>query len=108
MTAMFDQATSFNDNITQWDVSSVTRFPEMFAFATSFNQNISSWNVSQADNMSQMFLNSSAFNQNLCSWGNLLPQDADVNRMFRNSACEHRSDTPDLSLAGAGPFCFAC
>jgi surface protein len=45
MEYMFYSATAFNQNISNWDVSSVTNMESMFQSAAAFNQNLSSWNV---------------------------------------------------------------
>ena len=68
MSSMFSGATSFNQNISSWNVSNVTIMTSMFSGATSFNQNISSWNVTNVINMSSMFSSASSFNQNIISW----------------------------------------
>jgi surface protein len=57
---------SFNDDISSWDVSQVTDMGGMFEDASSFNQDISSWDVSQVTSMYGMFMYASSFNQNLC------------------------------------------
>ena len=40
----------------------------MFGNNSSFNQDISSWNVSNVTNMAQMFQNAISFNQDLSLW----------------------------------------
>jgi surface protein len=45
---------TFNGNISKWDVSNVTVMYKMFCMAN-FNGNISKWNVSNVINMSYMF-----------------------------------------------------
>jgi len=48
---MFYGASSFNNNISSWNVSSVTVMSGMFREASSFNNNISSWDVSNVTSM---------------------------------------------------------
>ena len=68
MSGMFGSATSFNGDISEWDVSGVTGMHEMFHGARSFNSDLSSWDVSGVTDMSQMFLDADSFTQNLGSW----------------------------------------
>jgi gliding motility-associated-like protein len=70
MNGIFEGATSFNGNIDSWDVSNVTSMARMFSQANSFNQNIGSWDVGSVTNMSGMFSGATAtsFNQNIGSW----------------------------------------
>ena len=53
MTRMFRSATSFNGDLSSWDVSKVTDMSNMFQSATSFNQPLSSWDVSKVTDMAE-------------------------------------------------------
>ena len=68
MSFMFNEATSFNQPIGNWNVSSVTNMSFMFFGATSFNQPIGNWDVSNVTDMSWMFSGAGEFNQPLESW----------------------------------------
>src|SRR5690606_38992608 len=68
MTAMFYGAVSFNGNIADWDTAKVTNTGWMFRNASSFNQDISSWNISGLNNMTGMFQEAISFNQDLTNW----------------------------------------
>jgi surface protein len=61
-------SSSFNGDISSWDVSSVTDMYGMFFDSSSFNGDISSWDVSSVTNMSRMFEGDTSFNQNLGNW----------------------------------------
>ena len=68
MEGMFGGASSFNGDISSWNVSNVVNMSAMFQSATSFNQDISSWDVSSVTNMTYMFFNATSFNQDLSGW----------------------------------------
>ena len=68
MSELFNDNTTFNQDISSWDVSNVTNMSNMFLDAAAFNQDISSWNVSSVTNMNGMFGGATAFNQPLNNW----------------------------------------
>lgn len=68
MSDLFYNNSSFNQDISGWDVSNVTRMSRMFFSATSFNQDISNWDVSSVTRMEYMFYRAEVFNQDLSNW----------------------------------------
>lgn len=68
--AVFQNATAFtdaNDKLKDWDVSTITDFA--FAFqGTSFNRNISGWNMQEVEAIDFMFANNTVFNQPIGNW----------------------------------------
>ncbi len=68
MSKMFSGATSFNGDISSWNVDNVTDMAFMFYKASAFNQNIGSWNVANVANMKYMFYEAFAFNGDISSW----------------------------------------
>ena len=68
MSYMFEDAESFNQPLNNWDVSNVTDMWSMFYGATSFNQPLDKWNVSNVEYMIWMFSDARSFNQPLDKW----------------------------------------
>ncbi|WP_162533761.1 BspA family leucine-rich repeat surface protein [Colwellia sp. Arc7-D] len=83
MDGMFVDATSFNDDISTWNVSNVTTMYFMFAKAISFNQDISTWDVSNVTNMGIMFDNAISFNQDISNWD--VSNVTNMGTMFNNA-----------------------
>tara|TARA_B110000902_G_scaffold262352_1_gene339035 strand:- start:349 stop:2829 length:2481 start_codon:yes stop_codon:yes gene_type:complete len=92
---MFNSATTFNQDITSWDVSNVTDMNEMFSYANSFNQPIGYWDVSSVTNMNSMFLSASAFNQPIGDWD--VSQVTDMTLMFNEGSFNQPIDNWDVS-----------
>ena len=65
MMGMFEES-KFNGDISNWDVSNVTDMSLMF-LGTSFDGDISNWDVSNVTNMSEMF-SWSQFNGDISKW----------------------------------------
>ncbi len=66
--SMFEGASSFNQDIGDWNISNITRLGYMFKGASSFNQDIGDWDTSNVGQMWKMFEGASSFNQNIGNW----------------------------------------
>ena len=74
----FDPGNVYADygTIDKWNTSQVTNMQNLFENNTTFNENIGSWNVSAVTNMTYMFYSASVFNQDIGSWErNIDPND---------------------------------
>ncbi len=70
---------SFDGDVSSWDVSGVTDMYWMFAGASSFDQPLNPWDVSSVTGMSGMFDGADSFDQNLGEWY-VVPGAAAVSR----------------------------
>ncbi len=68
MNAMFQNASSFNQNIGNWNTGNVISMASMFSGATVFNQDITNWNTIKVTNMLALFARTDVFNQNISTW----------------------------------------
>ena len=84
MSYMFQDASSFNGNVSSWNVSQVTTMYSMFQNAAAFNQTLNSWDVSSVAEMGSMFQDAAAFNQPLNSWD--VSSVAEMGSMFQDAA----------------------
>jgi surface protein len=83
----------FNQDISSWNVGNVTNMHRMFYQDFYFNQDISAWNVSSVDNMDRMF-QQTAINKNLSSWNiNSLTTAASMFRNAYSMSTENYTDT---------------
>lgn len=108
MFAMFEGAQSFNQPLDSWNVSAVTDMSYMFAEAFAFNQPLEKWSVSSVRIFDSMFHYATSFNQTLCRWGALMDvNETTTESMFASTGCPSTSD-PDLESNPPGPFCVSC
>src|SRR5690625_5963373 len=63
MNSMFNNAISFNSDLSNWNVSNIENMASMFLGAGSFNGDIGDWDVSNVENMGSMFFNASALDR---------------------------------------------
>ncbi len=80
MYGVFQNATSFNQDIGNWNTAQVTTMTGMFAGATAFNQDIGNWNTAQVTTMNGMFSGATSFNQDIRNWNTA--KGTDMKAMF--------------------------
>jgi len=104
MSSMFEDAWAFNQDIGNWNTSRVGKMSGMFLNATSFNQFIGKWNTSIVTNMAGMFDNARSFNQNIGGWNVENVQYMDF--MFRNASVFNQ-DIGSWNVSKVGSMAFA-
>ena len=93
MSDMFEGASSFNGDLSGWNVSSVTDMEDVFR-DSGFNQPLDSWDVSSVTNMKGMFRDA-AFDWPLNSWN--VSSVTDMEDVFRDSGFNQPLDSWDVS-----------
>jgi surface protein len=85
MTNMFYAASAFNNdgnaNINNWQTLSLQQMNQMFAYSP-FNQPIGDWNVSNVRELRYVFWGNSSFNQSLENWGTQVQFCQDFEGLF--------------------------
>ncbi len=68
MANMFKGCTSFNSDLSAWDVSGVTDMTSMFEGCSSYNQVMEHWDIRNVTSLDSMFKGCSEFNQDIGFW----------------------------------------
>jgi surface protein len=68
MRYMFESASVFNQDVSKWNTGAVTTIDGMFRGASAFNQDVSKWNTGAVTTMEEMFSNAENFNQDVSKW----------------------------------------
>ena len=96
MSFMFWYAKSFNQPLDKWDVSNVKDMSSMFSGAESFNQDISGWDVSSVERMYSMFEDATSFNQDISRWN--VSSVETMSYMFDNTPLKKNQKLPKWYL----------
>lgn len=64
----FAHATAFDQNLCGWDTAAVQIMASTFAYAKAYNQSMDCWDTSSVLTMANMFSNAHSFNQSIGSW----------------------------------------
>ena len=96
MERMFDGASSFDGDLSDWDVSNVSDMSYMFKDAPLFNSDISTWDVSNVNDMSEMFWHASSFDGDVSDWD--VSRVTDMYGMFA-SASSFDGDVSDWDVS---------
>ena len=103
MSFMFQNTSAFNQPIGNWDVSNVGDMRFMFQ-ASSFNQPIGNWDVSSVTDMDNMFNDAAVFNQDISSWN--VSNVTDMSGMFYIAVFNQDISSWDVSSVTDMSFMF--
>ena len=84
MSYMFSWTHSFNNDLSGWDVSEVSSMYGTFSGASSFDGDISRWDVSNVDDMTEMFYDASSFDGDISRWN--VSKVTDMSAMFYDAS----------------------
>jgi surface protein len=102
---MFFQATSFNQDLSYWDVSNVGDMSYMFSGAYDFDGDVSSWTPYSVYDMSYMFEASGFSGQySINSWQYNLPSGVNMDYMF-SYADFYDDDLSDWDMSSIADYC---
>jgi surface protein len=89
---------NFNEDLSDWDMSSATNLRYMFRRCRRFNSDVSRWNVANVTNFSHMFSCCGAFKSDVSRWNTV--GATDMSFMFRY--CHHfNSDVSQWDVSNA-------
>ena len=87
-------------HISTWETGGVTDMEELFEDASSFNEDIGEWDISGVTTMEDMFRGASAFDQDL---GWCVDDDVDLDDAFDDTPCESTSCGVKQGAGGCAP-----
>jgi len=99
MSRMFQNATSFDRQITFWNTDKVENMDSMFE-NTIYNQNMPNWDVSSVESMNNMFKDNPVFNKDMSNWD--VSNVTSMIGMFQNCVSYNR-DLSAWDVSGVTP-----
>ena len=85
LASMFQGCTSFNQDVSMWDVTNITNMSGMFNGAESFSQPLRWWDTRSVTDMSSMFIGAKSFNHAINDWNTVSVKT--MQSMFSGTGC---------------------